>query len=242
MVPSYDIEAIKFGTDAPTFERSVVLYESGKIYDFTVDRFGYSAKVRGTQVYSVTVSAKSYDEGNCDCYLGRDNVLCKHIVAVALWAVKNGQPLTREEEQRVDVAVCSGKRGTLNREELLGVKQSLTQALSYIKPYNGPSHLWFQYQNSLDEGCNRLASIVSQLPISEQTTAVLVNVLVRLDRKICTAVDDSNGTVGNCMEDIVRVLKKFAEVDPGCIASFSILKSKETCFGWEEPLVALLKK
>lgn len=241
MQPSYTIDTIKFGTDAPTFERAVVLYDGEKVHDFTIDRFGYSARVIGTQVYDVTVSARSYDKGNCNCYLGQDDVLCKHMVAGALFTVKQGQLLTQEERRRVDMMMCSEKIGTLTSEELLGVKQLSTEALTYIKSYISPSRLWFRYQNSLDEGCSRLAHIVSRLPVSKQAAALFVKLLLRLDKKVSGGVDDSNGTVGNCMEDIVEVLKRFAALEPLCAASFSLLKNKETCFGWEEPLTTLLK-
>ena len=43
MIPQYDLEKIKFGTDGPTFERAVDLYESGKITEFKIFMNGFSA-------------------------------------------------------------------------------------------------------------------------------------------------------------------------------------------------------
>ena len=43
------------------------------------------------------------------------------------------------------------------------------------------------------------------------------------------------------MEETVNVLKEYAKLDPTCIKSFHALKDKETCFGWEEELVRLIK-
>jgi hypothetical protein len=38
------------------------------------------------------------------------------------------------------------------------------------------------------------------------------------------------------------VLEEYAVLDPGCIKAFSRLGHKETCFGWEEPLMRLVGK
>ena len=112
----------------------------------------------------------------------------------------------------------------------------------YVKPYDGPSRAWFAYQNSLQEGCNRLAKIVSDLPVSEQTVKLLVDMLLRLDDKLCrSGVDDSDGTVGGFIEETVQVLKEYAKLDPDCTKAFRELKDKETCFGWEEPLLEIVK-
>ena len=118
--------------------------------------------------------------------------------------------------------------------------------MKYIKPYNGPLRIWFSYQNSLAEGCNRLSKrlskIVSELPVSEQTAKLLVDMLLRLDGKLCRGgVDDSDGTVGDFIEETVRVLKEYAELDFSCVATFKVLEGKETCFGWEETLLEFVR-
>jgi hypothetical protein len=72
---------------------------------------------------------------------------------------------------------------------------------------------------------------------------LLVNLLLRLDKKLCTGgVDDSDGTVGGFIEGVVEVLEKYAKLNPVCTLSFSALEGKETCFGWEDPLLELIKK
>jgi len=110
--------------------------------------------------------------------------------------------------------------------------------MRYIKAYHGPSRIWSSYQNSLSEGCNRLSAIVSELPVSEQTAKLLVNLLLRLDKKLCQGgVDDSDGTVGEFITETVTVLKKYSELDPACKRALKILKNRETCFGWEENLL-----
>jgi len=112
--------------------------------------------------------------------------------------------------------------------------------MRYIKSYTGPSKIWFTYQDSLTEGCNRLAAIVSKLPANRQTAKLLINLLLRLDKKLQTGgVDDSDGTVGGFIEEVVSLLVEFAQKDPECKKEFKALRDRETCFGWEEPLLNL---
>src|SRR3989344_2021165 len=119
------------------------------------------------------------------------------MVAVAIYAVMGGKPLNEEDKRLVSMVACNGRPGELSKEELAAVKKEITGAMKYIKPYNGPSRIWFSYQSSLSEGCNRLSKIVSELPVSEQTAKLLVDLLLRLDNKLCRGgVDDSDGTVG----------------------------------------------
>ncbi len=241
MPPKYDLDKIKFATDGPTFEKAVVLYENGKVTCFKEEINAYSAVVQGSQLYRVFVEARRYDYGHCNCYLGQNDTLCKHMVAVAIYAVKEGKPLTDEYKRLVTQLACSGRLGTLSKTELSAVKKSITGAMRHVKAYEGPSRIWFSYQNSLSEGCNRLAKIVSDLPVSGQTAQLLVDMLLRLDDKLCRGgIDDSDGTVGGFMEQTVAVLEEYAKLDPTCIRTFGSLANRETCFGWEEPLVRLL--
>lgn len=243
MKPLYDLDKIRFATGRATFEKAVRIYESGGVRNFTDDEFGFSAEVSGSKgnFYKVYVSGKHYDDGDCDCYLGQNEVLCKHMVAVAICAVAEGGELKKEDIGYVDGPVCSGKRGELTDNEFKQVKAEITDALRYIKSYFGPSRTWFAYQNSLMEGCNRLTAVVSRLPVSLQTSKMLVDLLLRLDRKLCTGgVDDSDGTVGGFMEEVVMVLQEFARIDNACKEAFSKLKNKDTCFGWEESLLKII--
>lgn len=239
--PSYNLDKIRYATDQATFERAVDLFERGKVTDVKADGIGYSATVVGSQSYRVYVHAKSYDRGGCDCYLGQKDVLCKHMVALAIHAVQNGKPLEPEEKQIQEAPTCSGRLGELSVDELTKTKADITAALRYVKAYRGPSRIWFAYQDSLSEGCRRLSPIVSRLPVSRQTAAVLVDVLLRLDKKLCFGgVDDSDGTVGGFMYDIVEVLKEFARLDERCIDAFGKIAGKDTCFEWDDSLMRIL--
>jgi hypothetical protein len=241
--PKFDLDKIKFATDAPTFQKAVALYEGGKVTQFKKGIRGYSAVVIGTKPYRVSVEARRYDYGHCECYLGQNDTLCKHLVAVAIYAVKGGKPLSDDDKRQVSQVTYSGRLGELNKEELFAVKKLITGSMKYIKPYNGPSRIWFSYQNSLSEGRNRLSKIVSGLPVSEQTAKLLVDMLLRLDNKLCrSGVDDSDGTVGGFMEEVVNVLQEYAKLDHSCTKAFNKLRDKETCFGWEELLLELIAK
>ncbi len=243
MLPKYDLDKIKYATDAPTFKKAVALCESGKVTRFEEGIGSFSAIVMGTQPYRVSIEARCYGYGNCECYLGQNDTFCKHLVALSIYAVKEGKALTAEDKEVVTSPVCSGKLGILGKSELSIIKKSITDTLRYIKAYEGPSRLWFSYQSSLSEGCNRLAKIISDLPVSGPTAELVVDLLLRLDKKLSEGgVDDSDGTVGGFMEETVYVLEKYAELDPDCLEAFKTLENRETCFDWEEPLLAINKK
>lgn len=239
--PDYDLSKIKFATDGPTFEKAVALYESGKVTQVEEGIRSYSAMVLGTNPYRVSVEARRYDYGHCTCYLGQNDTLCKHMVALALFVVMNGKPLTREDKKIVDTPTCSRDLRDLNKEELTAVKKSITEAIRYIKPYTGPSRTWFAYQNSLQEGCNRLSAIISDLPVNKHSAQLLVDLLLRLDKKlIFGGVDDSEGTVGEFIRETVEVLKQYSQLEPECALTFRKLQNRKTCFGWEEPLLEFI--
>ena len=240
MPPTYDLNKIKFATDEATYQRAVDLYESGKVTEVK-EAFGdFSAIVLGTKLYRVSVSGRRYKDAYCTCYLGEQGTLCKHAVALALYAVMGGQPLNKEDKSQRQELKSSGRKAELNSDELAAIKKSITDSMKYIKPYSGPSRTWFANQDSLREGCARLSAIISGLPANKQTADILVKLLLRLDKKLQTGgVDDSNGIVGGFMSEVVGLLIDFAQLDPACIDAFEQLCGKQTCFNWEDPLVRI---
>jgi hypothetical protein len=242
MMLFYDLNKIKFATDESTFKRAIVLYENGKVTKVETLGEYYSAVVLGTDSYRVSVSARNYKQGHCTCYVGQNDRLCKHMVALALHAVMDGRPLSEEDKQLSNEIKCSVRRNDLNQNEIAVVKKSITESMKYIKPYSGPSRTWFANQDSLREGCNRLSAIVSDLPVNRQTAEILVKLLLRLDRKLRVGgVDDSNGIVGGFMSGVVQMLIDYAQIDLECIEAFkSLIGIGNTCFDWEEPLVRIL--
>jgi len=239
MKPKYDLDKIKFSTDGPTYKRAVDLYEKGKVTQFKEGIGAYSAVVLGTKPYRVSVEACRYGLATCECYLGQKNILCKHMTAVSIYAVMGGKKLSKDDKEFVIEPQCSNIKGELSKEELDETKKAITSAMRYIKPYRGPSRIWFTYQNSLNEGCARLSNLVSKLPVSTQTAELLVNLLLRLDKKLRTGVDDSDGTVGGFIRVVVEMLQEYAKRDPQIIDAFEKLCGRETCFEWEEPLVRI---
>jgi len=107
--PSFDLDKIKFATDQPTYEKAVDLYESGKVTRFEEGIGSYSALVLGSRPYRASIEARRFGLGNCECYLGQQDTLCKHLVALSICAVMDGKKLTKEEKNRVSGPVCSGK-------------------------------------------------------------------------------------------------------------------------------------
>ena len=224
MPPTFDLKKIKFATDAATYQRAVDLYESGKVTEVKEAFGNFSAVVLGTKPYRVSVSGRNYKHGHCTCYVGQRETLCKHMVALALYAVLDGKPMTAQDKQQRHEVKISSRQETLNAEELATIKKSITESMRYIKPYFGPSRTWFANQDSLREGCARLSAIVSNLPVNALTAELLVKLLLRLDRKLqIGGVDDSNGTVGGFINEVVSVLIEYTRIDSACIDTFELL-------------------
>ena len=239
MLPKFDFNKIKFATDSPTFEKAVALYENGKVKNFQEGIGSYSAIIEGGKNYNVSIEARRFGLGYCDCYMGQNDYLCKHMVALSIYAVLGGKLIALEDKKLNSEPQCCGKLGELSKAELAELKKSISGAVKYIKSYHGPSRTWFTYQASLSEGCNRLSAIVSGLPVSAQTAELIIKMLLRLDKKICAGVDDSDGAVGGFIQGCVEVLKEFSQHDKKCINVFGLLCKQSTCFGWEDPLARM---
>jgi hypothetical protein len=201
------------------------------------------AKVQGTHLYNVEVDVDHYDYGECDCYIGQQGDLCKHMVAVAIHALFRGEKIPEDSKEMLLHPECSNKTGELDQEELIQVKEKISQATRLIRAYFGPSSTWFAYQNNLSEGVNRLTEVVSKLPVSLQTAKILVRLIIRLDKKLVSGgVDDSDGTVGGFIADVVDILIEYSKLDPEIVQSFKKLRGISSCFDWEEPLLKIFDK
>lgn len=237
----YSVDKIKFSVNSSTFRKAAELLEMGKVIDYKDNIYSVSATVLGGNKYKVTVDKNQFDVGTCDCYLGKNDTLCKHMVALALKAVLGENKIPEEVKNNVSELKLSGKIGKLGKEELVVLKQEITNTLKFVKGYTGPSRIWFAYQNSLSEGCRRLTAIVNKMPVCLESAEILVDLLLRLDRKLMTGgVDDSDGTVGDFMYGVIDILLDFVRVDPTCKKSFEKLRGKKTCFGWQEKLLSAL--
>lgn len=240
MQPRYTVEQIKFASNPDTFSRAVEIYENGGVENFQEQISCYTAKVKGKNSYSVGIENRNFRLGNCDCYMGKNNYLCKHLIALGIYAVLRGKPLDQKLKQDTSVLEFTNHLGQFSPQELKDVKKSITHALSYLKGYTGPSKIWFAYQDKLSEGVHRLTQIVSTFPVSKQTSDILVDLLLRLGNKLATTIDDSDGTVGGFADKLVGLLLEYAKLDSACKESFKVFKTKETGFGFEGPLKEML--
>ncbi|MBI5456747.1 hypothetical protein HY969_03310 [Candidatus Kaiserbacteria bacterium] len=243
MVPAYDVPKIKFATGNPTWSRAVYLYELGKVTQCKKTDGIFSAVVIGSNSYEVWVSSEKFDVGECNCYVGQKEELCKHMVAVAIHAAAAGQPLSETDKEMQSEPLCSGRIGPLSKDELLSTQSAIKVVMKFIKAYRGPSRMWFAYQGGLAEGCNRLSAVFSKLPVCEEAARMVIQTLLKLDKKLCQGgVDDSDGTVGGFIESAVKMLEQFAALEPSCLGQFKILEDRETCFDWQEPLLKLARE
>ena len=162
-------------------------------------------------------------------------------LAIWLERFEDGKPLNDKDKQIGHNVECSKRCDALSDEELMVTKMAIADAMKRIKPYRGPSRTWFANQDSLQEGCNMLSVIVSDMPVNKQSAEILVKLLLRLDRKLrIGGVDDSNGIVGGFMTQVVEMLEEYTRIDPGCINAFkSLIGIGITCFQWEEPLIRI---
>lgn len=242
--PNYTLEEIKYSIDTPSFEKACNLYENNKVKKFKEKYYGtYTAKVEGTETYDVSVDSMHYNVGDCNCYVGQQDTLCKHMLAVAIYAIFRGKPLTNEDKSIITKPICENIVKASTKKEIESYKLAISLALKRIKAYTGNSKKWFAYQDSLTEGTRRLSIILSQFPINKETTKLVVNLLLKLDKKLqIGGVDDSDGTVGGFIIDTVDFLKDFAKNNKAIIKEFKRLVNIQTCFGWEEELVNIYNK
>ena len=245
MQPFYSLDEIKIDLDKGTWLRAVKLYQEGKVGNFETQGPSFTAQVQGTHMYNVSVNHKDFDVGFCDCYLGQREILCKHMIAVAIYSLKQGKPLTEAEQQFVDhfEFVPDSNLDIDDPEQFIILKAQIKSALEYIAPYEGPSRIWFQYQDNLSKGCTKLHLILSRLPINPKTVKFILGLLLRIDRRLSSGgVDDSDGTVGDFIEQVVDALANASSAHPEIIPEFKRLLNRETTFGWEEKLVEIYKK
>jgi len=242
MKPSFDIEDIKAMTDPATYEKAVNLYNKQKVIQFKKDLRGCSAKVISTEVYNVYVDLHQCNKGDCNCYLGKQDIFCKHMVAVAIYAVMNGKALSTKEQNIVKGPICSNKTYDMVKEDFDKIKKDISSAMKHIKVYSGGSKKWFAYQDSLSKGCYLLSNIISQLPVNKKSSEILINLLLKLDKKLSTGVDDSDGTVGSFMYEVVGILEQYAQINSECINAFKKLCDKKIAFDWKYPLIEILDK
>lgn len=233
-IPQFTVPDIQIAVGDHEFQKALTLYEKGAVKNIEEDFLGFSAVVFGTHEYAVSVSCKSYDRGYCDCYVGQKDELCKHMLALAIALVYKYRPEdTKQIQQPLDQAVCLGDIRSITQDEVDAVKKGITEGLRCIKSHGGGSAGWSQYQDSLIKGSRLILLVLSNIPVCKDSVMICIDVLKRLDKKVLNGVDDSDGTVGELMCQIVEVLNLHVSFDSS-LKEFVIQKlPKGESFDWE---------
>lgn len=187
---------------------------------------GYRAIVHGTHPYHVSVSQRRVDDGDCTCYLGQNDRLCKHVLALALAVLHatggiraaEPQPLTSLEE----------------------VKPMVNAGMQKLRYYTGPSRVWFSYQRSLATGAGMIAQAVSRLPPTKENARYLWKLVERIDKKLANGIDDSDGHVGACVMALIAQLAAYAKKQPDLEPLILGFCDNKTNFVFERELRAIV--
>lgn len=228
--PRFTFLDVKYVDSDAMFARAEKLFRDGKVGTIKEiglgSRAGYRAVVKGTHPYEVRVSARKVDEGDCACPMGERELLCKHMLALAL-----------------AVLTATGVKEEPAPTNLAEAKLQVTAGMRKIRAYDGPSRIWFSYQRSLDIGCGMIQEAVSDLSATKEHADYLWKLVLRLSNKLATSgVDDSNGTVGDCVYALVAKLGEYAKESPDLWSRILAYCKDDTGFGFEDELRDLLKE
>ena len=217
---------VRHAVDDATFNRAVGLFSGGKVGKVNDNRRGFGAEVSGTEVYSVEIDAKKVNFGFCDCYMGENDQLCKHMIALAL-AVLYDNNLVDKDGLPVGGSVILPA----------DAKKYIAKGMAKITSYNGPSSTWFTYQNKLDVGAGMICEGVELLEPNLENVRYLWKFVLRLSKKMSHGgVDDSNGTVGGAVSHIINKMVELSRSDQKYSDWVRSNCREETGFGWEEDL------
>lgn len=227
--PTFTLRDIKYSVDPSMFERAKKLFESGNVGKITEDNGGYSAKIQGTSPYFVSISRKNIDYGHCDCYMGQNDQLCKHMLALGLAVLHFSGKADEPPEE--------------SPESLDAVRRLVAAGMRKIGAYTGPSKIWFNYQRKLDIGSGMIEAAVKNLSASEENATYLWSLVLKLSVKLATGgVDDSNGTVGGCITALVHQCGRYAGKKPELKTMLLKFSEDDTGFGFEDELREILEQ
>lgn len=198
--PKFTYPDVQYSTNNAIANRALDLFLSGKVGNITEGPSDYSATVQGSKSYHVNLSVNRIYDADCTCYMGQNGDLCKHVLAVAYAVLKQSGVIKEQSSQ-----------GPLNLKE---AKPAVNAGMRRIKPYRGPSRIWFGYQRDLSIGSGIVEDALRDLPPTEEHAKYLWSVVKRLDQKLLNGVDDSDGTVGGCTMTLVERLAGYAKTNP----------------------------
>ena len=223
--PQFTIRDIKYSVDEDTLNHAYLLFDAGKVGDISETRNGYTAIVAGTHKYDVYISDEDIDSGGCDCYVcSEKDVLCKHMIALGIAVLHEFR----------EISVLSQKNAS--PVDLSEVKILIKEGMKQIKEYSGHYRNWFHYTMSLASGAEMLSDAVQELPSTRENAKYLWSLVLRLDKKLSSGVDDSGGAVGGCARGIVAQLAKYAKEKPELKKVIEKFCDIKTGFGFEDDL------
>jgi uncharacterized Zn finger protein len=99
------------------FTRGEAYFDEGRVRSLTEYRGKVTAKVMGTEDYSVKLWADGDDIGySCSCPLGDDEEFCKHCVAVGLAWIEENRESSKRGSARKSAATMDDVRTFLKRQ------------------------------------------------------------------------------------------------------------------------------
>ncbi len=223
--PKFRYDDIQYSVDGALFKRAIELYKHEKVDRVVEHKRGYDAVVEGSELYRVSVSRANVTVAYCDCYMGQNDELCKHVIALALVVLFKSGAVDKD-------GLLANKTEVKNSTDLA---EEIKKGMKYIKYYNGPSNTWFAYQTKLDIGAGILMNAVENAPKSVESAKVLWKMVMKLSDKLSGGVDDSNGTVWPVCDVAVDKLLSWKDDKEirKCLDKFA---KDKTGFDFEEPL------
>lgn len=232
MEPKFGLDDIKYSESLEVYQRAIGLFRNGKVEQFQYYPRGYSAIVKGSQSYKVSASNSRIDLADCDCYLGQNEQLCKHVLALGLYVLHRAGQIDAD---------CR-PIGT-NALSPTDAKSHISAGLRKIRAYNGPSRVWFSYQRDLSVGAGMITEGVDLLEHSLDNAKYLWDLVLKISKKFSTGgVDDSDGTVRMAVNKIIELIAGMAAQDSK-IRDYALDHFTDgTGFGFEDDLAIKLHK
>lgn len=227
MPPKFTYADIKYSTSRSIVDKAVELFKSGCVGPISEGPHEYSAIVQGTEPYRVSMSQNRIDDSDCTCYMGRNDQLCKHVLALALEVLEKS-------------GVQEDTRSPQSPTDLVEAKEIVRDGMKRIKPYRGPSKIWFRYQRDLSVGCGMIEDAVAALPPIKENAKYIWSLVKRLDKKLLNGIDDSDGTVGGCVSGLIEQLAAHAEENPELISMIEQFCSEGTSYDFHVMLEGMI--
>lgn len=225
--PKFSYDDVKFSTDRAIVARALKLFTDRKVQDFRELRSGdYAATIIGTEPYKVLLDNKRIDNANCTCYMGQNDQLCKHVLALALYVLHRAKLI---DERGGPIGVAKLRQGD--------ACDHIAAALRKIRGYTGSSRVWFAYQRKLGVAAGMIQDAVVLLEPTLDDTKYLWKLVLKLSRKLSDGgVDDSDGIIGNTIYCIIERITNAARADSEIMRWARQHCVEDTGFGFEEDL------